>query len=399
MNRLNGSQFPYRFGSYFIFEANNRTKTFRSAVFINITSQDVSAAYPQFLYEAILKRALGRPNFKFRVTTTPYPITEKLRQRSASAGGIFTSFVVSIGFALIPATVISFILNEREKNLKHQQVISGMSLTAYWISNLIFDLFKGMIPSAIVIGLIYAYNLEWDNTWLLFILYPVGVIPFTYVSSFFFSSENVAQTITIFLHFVFGGIGAIIVFVLRLIESTWAAGDILQWVFKLVPSFCLTDTIMFDSSKARTFLLRPELKKDSDWDITLLGGNVLVLCLHFIVWLFVLFLIELGAFNCFNRFINILGKNRVPPKTDQQLALDEDVREEEERVSLMNPTQLKVRVQKFRKIYPGLFRKAVLAVERTSFGLEYGECFALLGINGAGKSTTFKALTCEIEPT
>jgi ATP-binding cassette, subfamily A (ABC1), member 3 len=55
-------------------------------------------------------------------------------------------------------------------------------------------------------------------------------------------------------------------------------------------------------------------------------------------------------------------------------------------------------VNKFRKIYPSLFRKAILAVERTSFGLEYGECFALLGINGAGKSTTFKALTCEIEP-
>jgi ATP-binding cassette subfamily A (ABC1) protein 3 len=274
-----------------------------------------------------------------------------------------------------------------------------MSLTAYWISNLIFDLFKGMIPSAIVIGLIYAYNLEWDNTWLLFILYPIGVIPFTYVSSFLFSSENVAQTITIFLHFVFGGIGAIIVFVLRLIESTWEAGDILQWVLRIIPSFCLTDTIMFDSSKARTFLLRPELKKDSDWDITLLGGNVLILCLHFIVWLFVLFLIELGAFNCFNRFINILGKNRIPVKTDQELKLDEDVVEEEERVALMNPTQLKVRVHKFRKVYPGLFRKAVLAVERTSFGLEYGECFALLGINGAGKSTTFKALTCEIEPT
>lgn len=269
-----------------------------------------------------MKRALGRPNFKLRVTTTPFPITEKLRQRSATAGGIFTSFVVSIGFALIPATVVSFILNEREKNLKHQQVISGMSLTAYWISNLIFDLFKGMIPSAIVIGLIYAYNMEWDNTWLLFILYPIGVIPFTYVSSFLFSSENVAQTITIFLHFVFGGIGAIIVFVLRLIESTWVAGDILQWVFKIIPSFCLTDTIMFDSSKARTFLLRPELKKDSDWDINLLGGNVLVLCLHFIFWLIVLFFIELGAFNCFNKFINILGKNRIPPKTDQQLTLD-----------------------------------------------------------------------------
>ena len=39
------------------------------------------------------------------------------------------------------------------------------------------------------------------------------------------------------------------------------------------------------------------------------------------------------------------------------------------------------------------------AVEKTSFGLDYGECFALLGVNGAGKSTTFKSLTNEIEPT
>ena len=38
MNRLKDSYFPYRFGSFFILEANNRTKTFRSAVFINLTS-------------------------------------------------------------------------------------------------------------------------------------------------------------------------------------------------------------------------------------------------------------------------------------------------------------------------------------------------------------------------
>jgi ATP-binding cassette, subfamily A (ABC1), member 3 len=276
-----------------------------------------------------------------------------------------------------------------------------MSLTAYWISNLIFDLFKALIPSAIVIGLIYAYSLDWANTWLLFILYPVGVIPFTYVSSFLFSSETVAQTVTIFLHFVFGGIGATLVIVLRLLhtESTWAAGDALQWIFKIVPSFCLTDSILFDSSKARYYLMRPDLQRDSDWDISLLGGNVLALCLHCVVWLLVLFLIEFGAFKWVNKIINVLGKNRITAKTDRELALDEDVKEEEERVSTMNPAELKVRVHKFRKVYPGLFRKAVQAVERTSFGLEYGECFALLGINGAGKSTTFKALTCEIEPT
>lgn len=34
-----------------------------------------------------------------------------------------------------------------------------------------------------------------------------------------------------------------------------------------------------------------------------------------------------------------------------------------------------------------------------SFALQSGECFALLGVNGAGKSTTFKSLTCEVSPT
>jgi ATP-binding cassette, subfamily A (ABC1), member 3 len=38
-------------------------------------------------------------------------------------------------------------------------------------------------------------------------------------------------------------------------------------------------------------------------------------------------------------------------------------------------------------------------VNKLSFCLEYGECFALLGVNGAGKTTTFKTLTCEHFPT
>lgn len=67
-----------------------------------------------------------------------------------------------------------------------------MSLPAYWISNLIFDLFKGLIPSAIIIGLIYAYDLGWNDSWVMFMLYPFGVIPFSYVTSFLFSSENTA---------------------------------------------------------------------------------------------------------------------------------------------------------------------------------------------------------------
>ncbi len=38
----------------------------------------------------------------------------------------------------------------------------------------------------------------------------------------------------------------------------------------------------------------------------------------------------------------------------------------------------------------------IVACKHVSFGLEYGDCFALLGINGAGKTSTFKMLTGEL---
>ena len=60
---------------------------------------------------------------------------------------------------------------------------------------------------------------------------------------------------------------------------------------------------------------------------------------------------------------------------------------------------MQVVVNKFRKVYNTGYGKHMLAVEKASFGLDFGECFALLGVNGAGKTTTFKSLTNEIIPT
>ena len=33
-----------------------------------------------------------------------------------------------------------------------------MSLASYWVSNMIFDILKAMIPSGIAIGLLYAFG-------------------------------------------------------------------------------------------------------------------------------------------------------------------------------------------------------------------------------------------------
>ena len=135
-------------------EADNRTKSFKVATFLNLTSQDVTANFPQFMYEAILKSATGNPNFKFKVTTAPYPVSEVLKSRSRSANAIFICLVAGIGFSLLPASAIGNIVQEREKGLKHMQVLSGLSLLAYWVSNLLFDLLKCLIPCVLVIFII-----------------------------------------------------------------------------------------------------------------------------------------------------------------------------------------------------------------------------------------------------
>jgi ABC-type multidrug transport system ATPase subunit len=57
-----------------------------------------------------------------------------------------------------------------------------------------------------------------------------------------------------------------------------------------------------------------------------------------------------------------------------------------------------VSVSNFRKVYAVPCGDAIEAVKNASFAVDKGECFALLGVNGAGKSTTFKSLTNVVVP-
>jgi len=80
-------------------------------------------------------------------------------------------------------------------------------------------------------------------------------------------------------------------------------------------------------------------------------------------------------------------------KTNEEI--DKDIIEEEDRVSNLPVEGHPVRVYNIQKTFDGGITKAI---NNISFGLDYGECFALLGVSGAGKSTLFKCMTGEIFP-
>ena len=62
--------------------------------------------------------------------------------------------MVGIALSLIPSVLVSTMIKERELQLKHMQMISGVSLWSYWLSNFIFDILKTYIPMLVFAVLI-----------------------------------------------------------------------------------------------------------------------------------------------------------------------------------------------------------------------------------------------------
>jgi hypothetical protein len=153
-----GPDYPYRYGSYQIFQANTGTNLYNIVSYLNVTSQDVTALYPQYIYQAILRVASKDDNFNFDVTSTPYPIYQKFKDIEEAAGAFDFVFMTAIALALIPCVMVQFILNERELALKHQQLLSGMSLSGYWSSNVIFDVLMAYVPVILIIMLCFVFN-------------------------------------------------------------------------------------------------------------------------------------------------------------------------------------------------------------------------------------------------
>ena len=339
-----------------------------------------------------------------------------------------------------------------------------MSLAGYWASNVIFDIVMAYIPILLIILMTVLFNKHYEGIWVLFLLYPPAIVPFTYVTSFLFKSDINAQIMTLFLHFVSGGLLAITVFIFQQIPILMQWGDCLRWACTIFPTFCVTNGILFSAAGESITSSRvipkhidlpiplpPILQPDDDDDVPIprtipteiwnwwnLKGDAVMLCIHFLFSLCLLMMIELELYHLFDWCPRISCRScKKKDRRGPELIKDDDVIAEEMRVAAQtgefvsasqiepqpkptlnlsdnapsfaqssdsnaqrDPTRLDcIRVNNFQKEYNSSCGLPVKAVQQVSFGLDYGECFALLGVNGAGKSTTFKSLTREITPT
>ena len=146
------------------------TKTFKGGIYFvssttSLTGADVSYQFttlvntrttesPLFLAniatEAIINN-LGR-NVKIQVTNHPMPRTQSQLNSSKALTGFIAGFFMSMALAFKFTSTIAFIIKERVNKSKHQMVISGMNIKAYWLANFVFDILLYMIIASLSVG-------------------------------------------------------------------------------------------------------------------------------------------------------------------------------------------------------------------------------------------------------
>jgi ATP-binding cassette subfamily A (ABC1) protein 3 len=89
-----------------------------------------------------------------------------------------------------------------------------MSLPAYWISNMIADLIKVYIPILLMVIISRIFDVNYKGVWVLFLLLPLALVPFTYITSFLFKNDTSAQIVTLFLNFFVCAVMGVVVFFL-----------------------------------------------------------------------------------------------------------------------------------------------------------------------------------------
>ena len=154
---------------------------------------------------------------------------------------------------MLPGLIVGAIMHEREKSLKHMQVISGMSLSAYWLVNIFFDIFKMMLPMILICFLLFVFQLkEYYQSIFIFLAFPFGVVPFTHATSFLFQSEWSAQFFTVGLNLLVMIFGPMTVYIFMFVSENpddILFGYALNKFLRIIPSYNVSKTLLFCGTK------------------------------------------------------------------------------------------------------------------------------------------------------
>ena len=379
---------------------------FNFVTFINTQATFGGMYFPLYFLNRTLQ--ILEPNLKIKFTSHSMPLTAEEESNAGQTSNSLIVFFVAVAFSLIPANFITIIVKERVNNSKHLMRISGMSFFAYWLTNYIFELIKYYITAGICLLLIWAFDFYKRYFVIFYLIYGPPMVTFTYIMSFWFSSETSAQNGAILLNFLIGALGSSVVLMFRGLDSMKNFGRGLEFLFGFIPSFNLAygyDVLLNHLMLYITHYPNNWQDKAADKkyviSIHYTGLQIAYLCITFVLYLVILMILEYCSTRIGNSPNETLeSRSKDPDVIKESLRATGQKYESDDKDSNDENKEYAIQIQNLRKYYKkeeeGCCNSSeVKAVRNLSFCLEYGECFGLLGVNGAGKTTTFKCITNE----
>mmetsp|Transcript_24372 Transcript_24372/g.21540 ORF Transcript_24372/g.21540 Transcript_24372/m.21540 type:complete len:1036 (+) Transcript_24372:413-3520(+) len=190
---------PFRkYGVYFN-EIDRTSQSYSYLLLVDTRAREASSVAMNHIHNAILRYASGNDDLNIQVTNKPFPLTAGSKSIEDAVDGLSLAFIFAIGISFLPASLVTFIVKERELNVKHQQIVSGVSLTAYWAANYFVDVVKYFIPAILcclfALAMDAAALIDGENygaLWVLFMLYGLAITSFVYFTSFAFKDYGTA---------------------------------------------------------------------------------------------------------------------------------------------------------------------------------------------------------------
>uniref|UniRef100_A0A8C2WRY2 ATP binding cassette subfamily A member 3 n=1 Tax=Cyclopterus lumpus TaxID=8103 RepID=A0A8C2WRY2_CYCLU len=374
-----------------------------------------------------LFKLLAGPNASIQTGNHPMPRNLSEAAHSQLMEGK-TGFIIAInimyGMASLSSTFALLLVTESSIKSKHVQKVSGVYLSNFWFSALLWDLVNFLLPCLLMLVLFQAFGVKAfvDNNHLvdvllLLLLYGWAVVPLMYLLSFLFSNAASAYTRLTIFNMISGTATFLAVTIMAIPELNLKhMSHLLDKVFLIFPNYCLGmafsqfyqnyEFVSFCPSSPWSEVFCNLFSK---YHITYqtnyfsmsepgVGRFLVALSMQGVVYIVLLFVIEL---QCKPAIILVLYWRLLATLVTHKRALlpeDRDVAEERKRVLECQPVVESMVgsplvLQELSKVYGS--GGNILAVDRLSLAVGKGECFGLLGFNGAGKTTTFKMLTCD----
>ncbi|KAM4530271.1 phospholipid-transporting ATPase ABCA3 isoform 1-T1 [Odontesthes bonariensis] len=372
-----------------------------------------------------LFKLLAGPNASIQIGNFPMPRNLSEAARSQLTEGK-TGFAIAInlmyGMASLSSTFALLLVTESSIKSKHVQQVSGVYLSNFWFSALLWDLVNFLLPCLLMLVVFQAFGVKAfvDNSHLidvllLLLLYGWAVVPLMYLLSFFFSTAATAYTRLTIFNVISGTATFLAVTIMTIPElNLQNMSHLLDKVFLIFPNYCLGmsfsqfyqnyEFVSFCTSGPVSRAICKYLNITYQQNYFSLsepgvGRFLVAFSVQGVVFIILLFVIELQCVHTLWRLLTSLCRRRkqLPLIVDAALQPeDRDVADERKRVLECQPVVESMVgspliLQELSKVYSS--GESLLAVDRLSLAVGKGECFGLLGFNGAGKTTTFKMLT------